>query len=316
LTAGISVSAPLEKRDQKPHKIVDLEDLEKDFALTKARMQLSLSDVKHSAVGGGATPDEVVWSLVQSGLYETAFSLLFLFWKDSLLKRELEKVMDVMARNCCHLQIQEATSGSHLTGGEPVTRLLLTSSMMENTQDSNDNDGDDEIGLKLSAAGSARTAWQALQLYLEKYRNLHPRLPVVVAESIFTVDRHMELPLWLVNIFKGGKEASSLGMAGLGADPAALLRIYLDFDRLAEATNLVLEYFRAWTNLRPADVIKRKHMCAVWFPYTLLDRLQSCLSTSSDLAIREKLQDSLKCALQSHFKQVKVDSDDVMFVQK
>lgn len=54
----------------------------------------------------------------------------------------------------------------HRTGGEPVTRLLLTSSMMENTQDSNENDGDDEIGLKLSAAGSARTAWQALQLYL------------------------------------------------------------------------------------------------------------------------------------------------------
>jgi nuclear pore complex protein Nup160 len=54
--------------------------------------------------------------------------------------------------------------------------------------------------------------------------------------------------LTFVNL-QGGKEASSLGMAGLGADPAALLRIYLDFDRLAEATNLVLEYFRAWTNL-------------------------------------------------------------------
>lgn len=52
------------------------------------------------------------------------------------------------------------------TGGEHVTRLLLTSSNMENTQDINENDGDDEIGLKLPAAGSARTAWQALQLYL------------------------------------------------------------------------------------------------------------------------------------------------------
>jgi hypothetical protein len=171
-------------------------------------------------------------------------------------------------------------------------------------------------------------------------------------------------------------------MAGLGADPAALLRIYLDFDRLAEATALVLEYIRAWSTLvranhctpyrmlysvyfeanclwswlfpvyrfcfiwhslefihdyllllteiviladlhypitvepisvlsynclwlqKPADVIKRKHMCAVWFPYTLLDRLQSCLSKSSDMALRDKLQDSLKCALQNHFKQV------------
>jgi hypothetical protein len=36
----------------------------------------------------------------------------------------------------------------------------------------------------------------------EKYRSLHPRLPVIVAESILNVDRHMELPLWLVNIFK------------------------------------------------------------------------------------------------------------------
>jgi hypothetical protein len=41
----------LNKRDQKPHRIVDLEDLEKDFALTKAKMQLSLSEVKHSANG-------------------------------------------------------------------------------------------------------------------------------------------------------------------------------------------------------------------------------------------------------------------------
>lgn len=28
-----------------------------------------------------------MWSLIQCRLYETAFSILFLFWKDSLLKR-------------------------------------------------------------------------------------------------------------------------------------------------------------------------------------------------------------------------------------
>jgi len=220
--------------------------------------------------------------------------------------------MDVMARNCCLLQIQEATPSNLLTRGEPVTRLLLTSgSFLEDSEETNDKNGDDETGPKLPPAGTARTAWQALQQYLEKYRSLHPRLPVIVAESILNVDRHMELPLWLVNIFKGGKDAGAAGMAGLGADPAALLRIYLDFDRLAEATALVLDYIRAWSSLKPADVIKRKHMCAVWFPYTLLDRLQNCLSKSSDLAVRDKLQDSLKSALQNHFKQVKVDSDDV-----
>lgn len=53
-------------------------------------------------------------------------------------------------------------------------------------------------------------------------------------------------------------------------------------------------------------MIKRKHMCAVWFPYTLLDRLQTCLSKSSDIGVREKLQGSLKSALQNHFKQVRL----------
>jgi hypothetical protein len=50
-------------------------------------MQLANSDIKHPAVGWNATPEEVVWSLVQCRLYDTAFSLLFLFWKDSSQKR-------------------------------------------------------------------------------------------------------------------------------------------------------------------------------------------------------------------------------------
>jgi len=52
---------------------------------------------------------------------------------------------------------------------------------------------------------------------------------------------------------QGGKDAGGAGMAGLGADPAALLRIYLEFDRLAEATALVLEYIRAWSSLVTAQ---------------------------------------------------------------
>ncbi len=39
----------------------------------------------------------------------------------------------------------------------------------------------------------------------EKYKVMNPWLPVVVAESILTVDRHMELPLWLVDIFKASR---------------------------------------------------------------------------------------------------------------
>ena len=40
------------------------------------------------------------------------------------------------------------------------------------------------------------------------------------------------------------------GMAGAGADPAALLAIYLQFDRLTDAADLVLEYLDAYQNVQ------------------------------------------------------------------
>jgi hypothetical protein len=119
--------------------------------------------------------------------------------------RELEKVMEVMARNCCTLQIQEATSRSLLTIGEPVTRLLLTASVKEDVDEATALVNGEQTVANLPATGTARFAWQALQSYLEKYKVMNPRLPVVVAESILTVDRHMELPLWLVDIFKASR---------------------------------------------------------------------------------------------------------------
>lgn len=48
------------------------------------------------------------------------------------------------------------------------------------------------------------------------------------------------------NSVQGGRHPSGLGMAGYSADPASLLRIYLDFDRVAEATTLLLEFLQAW----------------------------------------------------------------------
>lgn len=51
-TVDRSVSTVTEKKREKPaSRAVDLEALEKDYALTKARMQLAHSDVKHSNVG-------------------------------------------------------------------------------------------------------------------------------------------------------------------------------------------------------------------------------------------------------------------------
>jgi hypothetical protein len=36
----------------------------------------------------------------------------------------------------------------------------------------------------------------------EKYKGLHSRLPVVAAETLLCTDPQIELPLWLVDMFK------------------------------------------------------------------------------------------------------------------
>ena len=36
----------------------------------------------------------------------------------------------------------------------------------------------------------------------EKYQIMHPRLPVTVAQTLLRVDPQIELPLWLIRMFK------------------------------------------------------------------------------------------------------------------
>ncbi len=48
---------------------------------------------------------------------------------------------------------------------------------------------------------------------------------------------------------------SLCGMAGRGPDPAALLSIYLQHDRLTDAANLVLEHLEAYQKVCQAVVL-------------------------------------------------------------
>ena len=140
----------------------------------------------------------------------------------------------------------------------------------------------------------------------ENYRSFHPRLPVIVAETLLSADNLIELPLWLVEMFKVLHWYSSFfcifafkmlkyfnkviviaskvmsynlfsikwqttqdtsGMAGSESNPASLFRLYVDYGRYAEATNLLLHYievltslvcflyFILWYNLSPTNMI-------------------------------------------------------------
>lgn len=289
---------------------VDLKDLQEEYTLTLAKLLLIEAGVQLNVHGGDLSLENVLVLLVQSGLYEMAFYFLFQFWKDSFLKSELERIFRIMAEKWCMLQqdnISQMPLSRDMSLLEPNRKLLLlpfseAEVPFETTKSS--------LGL-LTKDAMSNTTCNSLQLCLDKYVKLHPHLLVVVAETMLSIDRLIELPVWLIDMLKGGREARGEGMSMAGANPSALLRMYLDFGRVTEAAMLFLDYVKAWSNLAPADVIKRKKMCGVWFPYTLVDRLKACLLELKKSEQVESLEHLLESSLSRHFEQVHTDSSDV-----
>ncbi|KAA8545345.1 hypothetical protein F0562_020129 [Nyssa sinensis] len=116
-------------------------------------------------------------------------------------------------------------------------------------------------------------------------------------------------------MFKSVRRESTWGMTGDESNSASLFRLYVDYGRYVEATNLLLEYIESFSSKRPAEIILRKRPCAVWFPYTAVERLwcqlEELISLGHMIDQCEKLKKLLHGALQSHLNLLKVDSDDV-----
>ncbi|XP_042506201.1 nuclear pore complex protein NUP160 [Macadamia integrifolia] len=283
---------------------IDIEKIEREFLLTSAQYLLWQANMKSPFTGNQVLPLDVVDMLVLTDLYDMAFTLLLKFWKGSGLKRELERVFVAMSKKCCPNGV-----GSPYRGNDIRTHgLLLASSEDETFIQSPFHTCHSTHQLRVLSQ------WEALEVYLEKYKKLHPRLPVIVAETLLETDPQIELPLWLVHMFKGGRTAVCWGMTGQEADPASLLRLYVDYGRYAEATNLVLEFIESLASLRPADIIKRKKISAVWFPYTVVERLWCHLEELSNAGQMndqcDKLKKLLHGALLNHLTLMKVDSHD------
>ncbi|KAJ9550716.1 hypothetical protein OSB04_014761 [Centaurea solstitialis] len=292
---------------QKLDSCIDIEKLENEFVLTSAEYLLSLANIKWTFTGIEKPPPNLVDLLVQSNLYDMVFTVILKFFKGSALKRELERVFIAMSLKCCPSRENSKKHG-----------LLLTSSKDEALHDSSDM-----VPAVQNCKGNDQ--WDALEQYIvrilslsylfwifymeEKYKCFHPRLPVVVAETLLCADRLIELPLWLVQMFKGTVKGK-WGMGGAESSPASLFQLYVDYGRYAEAINLLLHYIDSVASLRPGDVVRRKKTSAVWFPYTSIERLWCKLTSSGHQC--EKLTTLLQSALLKHFKLLNGDSEVVI----
>ncbi|XP_047080549.1 nuclear pore complex protein NUP160 [Lolium rigidum] len=286
---------------------VDIEILEKEYTLTEALYMLNTVNSRsksHESHSIEALTD----ILINENLYDLAFTIVLKFWKESGMKRELERVFAAIAQQCCPNRV--GNSGRNFTDTQ---QLLLLPSSEDDARDG----GSKTIAVAHQVQGSCQ--WETLELYLDKYKDLHPRLPVIVAETLLYADPEIELPLWLVQMFKttkGGNRMISWGMCGKEADPAALFRLYTNYGRHAEAANLLVEYLDSFASSRPVDVLHRKKMSAAWFPYTTIERfwcqLEEMQSAGHSADQCDRLKKLLHGALMKHLQQVVVDSEDVL----
>uniref|UniRef100_A0A1D1Y398 Nuclear pore complex protein Nup160 n=3 Tax=Anthurium amnicola TaxID=1678845 RepID=A0A1D1Y398_9ARAE len=302
LMNNISIAA--EHQPWNTDSYVDVETLEKEYLLTSAYYLLVL--VKDPSILAGSQPhlENLVDALVLANFYDMAFTVLFKFWKGSALKKQMERVFIAVSEKCC-----ESRAGSSFMGSDMMHGLLLTSS-----KDGSYINGKVDLSPVIHQP-KANAQWETLEHYLEKYKKLHPRLPVIVADTLLHNDPQIDLPLWLVHMFKVWRR-TAWGMAGQEADPASLFRLYIDYGRYPEATTLLLEYLESFVSMGPAEIVNRKRMCAVWFPCVSIERLWCQLEETQNSGCMvdqcDKLKGLLKGALIDHLKQVKLDSDDAL----
>uniref|UniRef100_A0A0E0JVF3 Uncharacterized protein n=1 Tax=Oryza punctata TaxID=4537 RepID=A0A0E0JVF3_ORYPU len=279
---------------------VDIEILEKEYTLTEALYMLSTVNSRFN-FSDNQSIEALTDVLINENMYDLVFTIVLKFQKESGMKRELERVFAAIAQQCCPNRV-----------GNSGKNLLLPSS----DDDARDGNGN-SIAMAHQSQGSCH--WETLEIYLEKYKDLHPRLPVVVAETLLYTDPEIELPLWLVQMFKttkAGNRMISWGMSGTEADPATLFRLYINYGRQTEATNLLVEYLESFASSRPVDVLHRKKMSAAWFPYTAIERLwyqlEEMQNAGHSVDQCDRLKKLLHGSLLSHLQQVVVDSDDVL----
>ncbi|XP_042378820.1 nuclear pore complex protein NUP160-like [Zingiber officinale] len=283
---------------------VDIEMLEKEYILTKAQHILSLVSSKFKFSGKQMLVN-LVDILIEENMYDMAFTIIVNFWKGTKLQWELERAFVAISQKCCSNRVGPTVI---------VSNVDTNNHLLGYSEEETYSEG------KIIASSNFHKIpgtdhWETLEQYLEKYRKLHRRLPIIVAETFLHTDPQIELPLWLVHMFKGGGKVS-WSMTGQEPDPATLFRLYVDYGRLAEATNMLLEYLDLFSSMRTTDLINRKRMTATWFPYMTIERLwyqleemrKSCHMVDDCDRLKKMLQE----ALMKHLQQVQIDSEDAI----
>ncbi|KAJ3307874.1 hypothetical protein HDU93_005902, partial [Gonapodya sp. JEL0774] len=239
----------------KSYELLQLEDIRKDYLLALAAQELSDIGPPNNF---DLEPTEAVSKYVTAGRLDRAVSLASAFGMD------LTSVFQSIAERCVNF-----------TASERVNRPVSDRQLIIVSQDSPYVPSDAEFG-------ASKRAWKLLEVYLDKYDGVtsHFSYHRAVLEKILEQDASIEIPPWLVQIYKGpGRSKSS----------DDYLRALLKFDRLEEATLYAIDILsqERSTKLHQANVGNVPQSGYRRIPVTLidslLDALDDVLSTSGKM---------------------------------
>ncbi|XP_066487596.1 nuclear pore complex protein Nup160 [Tiliqua scincoides] len=145
-------------------------------------------------------------------------------------------------------------------------------------------------------------AWRLLSSYLDRYKSQNCPYHRCVINKLLS--HGVPLPNWLINSYKK-------------VDAAELLRLYLNYDLLDEAVDLVLEYVDALLG-KGHDYFGIEFPLSattpiVWLPYSAIDQLLQALGENTNNRYKAELYQKVHDKLKVYQQQVDVATRDRLY---
>ncbi|ESO97630.1 hypothetical protein LOTGIDRAFT_228261 [Lottia gigantea] len=248
---------------EKKVEILEVEDIEREYMLIDARLRL-IRKTEDPTLMSGPTPraEEMVGHLVNSGFFDRAIIVCRRF------DLPLNSVFENLALRCVNL------SQSSLNIEQDVTSEAWDW-LKENYSVS---------GAPTREASCVDQAWWLLQYYIECYECKNGKYHRCIAERLLS--HGFSLPTWFLNSYRS-------------INASELLRLYINYDLLEDAGDLVLEYVEAMLESLSGSTSNRynikgcvhPHTGIVWLPYTSIDQLLVALQPQQNHTHKKLYQD-------------------------
>jgi hypothetical protein len=242
--------------------------------------------------GDASSVPSVCDSLIEYGCFQAATTLSTAWLNGEKLTSKLAVIAGTMAARAALAQIGDPSAADDA----PYRKWQTVATEARGTKGL--------IGVD-APASSVDVYWNELRAFVERFDTLERNFAIAEASAraVLAVDARIALPKWLVErfintpcLFSGG------GMGRRGANPAALLRVYLSFDLVEDAARLALRELSTWSRRSAVD---RTAHSAVWFPMDLMLEARDRCARDERL---EHLRLALTTAIESHESRLKADT--------